>query len=182
MSMILKNVRLSYLNAFTPRPADSSDPASKMRYSVSLVIPKDHPQIDEVKKAIAAAAETKFGEKAKAILKKKPTLRDGDEDREDDPVYSGCFFIGAASTRKPQVVDRRMNLITGEEEAFSGCYGNVSVNFYGYDVGTNKGVACGLNNIQITKNDPDLRLGGAPNADEEFDSLDDDDDEDDVLA
>lgn len=176
-SMIIKNVRLSYLTVFEPRLADPKDPTSKMRYSVSLIIPKDHPQVDQIKDAINEAASKKFGDKAASIMKKKPTMRDGDEVREDDPVYSGSYFIGAASTRKPQVVDKKLNVITDESEAFSGCYGNVSVNFYGYDVDMSKGVACGLNNIQITRNDGDLRLGGAPNATDEFDVEDDDDDD-----
>lgn len=176
-SMILKNVRLSYLTVFQPRQADPKDPTSKMRYSVSILIKKDHPQVDQIKAAIQEAAEKKFGDKAASILKKKPTLRDGDIDRDDDEVYAGHYFVGAASTRKPQVVDKKLNVITDETEAFSGCYGNVSVNFYGYDVDMSKGVACGLNNIQIMRNDGDLRLGGAPNATDEFDVEEDDDDD-----
>ena len=53
----LKNVRLSYANLFEPRENKSG----QMRYGTALMIPKGHPQVDEIEKAIADEGEGTFG-------------------------------------------------------------------------------------------------------------------------
>lgn len=171
--MMMKNVRLSYANLFEPRENKSGD----LRYSVSLLIPKDHPQVKALKKAIETEGSEKFGKKWESMVKKNGLpLHDADEDgkADDDPAYEGMYYINTSSKRKPQVVDRQVQPILDETECYSGCYANVSIAVFAFDVPENKGVAFGLNNLQKVK-DGD-RLGGAPNADEEFESMDDDDD------
>ncbi len=54
----------------------------------------------------------------------------------------------------------------GEDEVYSGCYARVSVNFYGYNAAGNKGIACGLGNVQ--KVEDGERLGGGSSAEEDF--------------
>jgi hypothetical protein len=44
-------------------------------------------------------------------------------------------------------------------------------------VSGSKGVSAGLNNIQVIKNNPELRLAGAAGADEDFEAMEDDDDD-----
>jgi len=171
--MILKNVRLSYAKFFEPAPA-SNEKDAPLKYSSSLIIPKDHKQIKELKKLILEAAKEKFGDKAERILKKGNPLRDGDEDR-DDPAYEDAYFLNASSKRKPQVVDQQVQPIVDDSEIWSGCYANVSIAVYGYDKDVNKGVGVGLNNVQLVKTGE--RLGGAPNADEEFGEVETDDDD-----
>lgn len=171
----LKNIRISYANFFEPRPSDPNNPDSPLKYSTSLIIPKDHPQVEYIEAKIKEAAEAKFGTKADQVLKKGNPLRDGDEDREGDPAYANSYFLNSSSKRKPQVVDRQLNHILDESEIWSGCYVNISIAFFGYEVNGNKGVGVGLNNVQLFKEGP--RLGGAPNAEEEFEAVDDDDDD-----
>lgn len=55
---------------------------------------------------------------------------------------------------------------------YSGCYCNVSVNFYAFNANGNRGVAAGLGNIQFVK-DGD-RLSGRASAEADFDALEDD--------
>ena len=55
---------------------------------------------------------------------------------------------------------------------YSGCFCNVSVNFYAFNANGNRGVAAGLGNIQFVK-DGD-RLSGRASAESDFDALEDD--------
>lgn len=101
-------------------------------------------------------------------------LRDGDIDRPDDENYENCFFVNATSKDAPQVVDRRVQPITAPMTVYSGCYCNVSVNFYPFNANGNRGVAVGLSNIQFVKDGE--RLSGRASADSEFEEMDEDED------
>ncbi len=156
--IITDKVRFSYAHVFEPTSV-SEDQAKK--YSVSIIISKDDKKtLKKVTDAIAAALEAgkaKFG--GKIPKKVKTPLRDGDEEREDDEAYENSFFLTANSTRQPQIVDANLDAIMSQEEFYSGCYGRASLTFYAYDTSGNKGIACGLNNIQ--KLEDGVRLGGA---------------------
>ena len=54
----------------------------------------------------------------------------------------------------------------GEDEVYSGCYARVSINFYGFNAAGNRGIACGLGNIQKIADGE--RLGGGSTAEEDF--------------
>ena len=99
-------------------------------------------------------------------------LRDGDTER-DDEVYKNCFFVNANSTTAPQIVDRSVQPILDREEVYSGCYARVSINFYAYNTNGNKGIACGLGNIQKIADGE--ALGGRTTAKDDFSSIEDED-------
>ena len=142
-------VRFSYAHVFEPQAA--AEGADK-KYSVSLLIPKeDTKTIEKIEAAIEAATEAgkaKFGGKIPKVLKL--PLRDGDEEKEDE-IYEGMFFVNATSASKPGIVDKDLNDIIDKDEFYSGCWGRASVNFYAFNVSGNKGIACGLNNVQKLK-------------------------------
>ncbi len=71
------------------------------------------------------------------------------------------------------MVDRNVKPILDQSEVYSGCYGAISVTFYGYNSNGNRGIAAGLGNIQKLRDGESL--GGRVNAAEEFESVDDDD-------
>ena len=89
------------------------------------------------------------------------------------------MFINATSNRRPGIVDRHVQPILDREEVYSGCYCNVSVNFYAFSVDVNKGIAAGLNNIQKVKDGE--RLAGGSSAEDDFEILDDDDDDESIF-
>lgn len=156
------------------------DDYGKTKYSVALLIPKDDEKtITKINNAVQAAIEEGKSKlaNAKGVVPKniKLPLRDADAEGNDDPNYEGMMFFNASSTRKPQIVDRHVQPILDTEEVYSGCYCNVSINFYAFSVDGNKGIAAGLNNIQKVK-DGD-RLAGGSSAEDDFDSLDGDDDD-----
>ena len=95
-------------------------------------------------------------------------MRDGDIEREDDEAYANAFFLNANSYQAPQIVDRSVQPILDKSEVYSGCYARVSLSFYAYNSNGNKGVACGLGNIQkLADGEP---LGGKTNASADFGS------------
>lgn len=165
-------VRLSYANVWEPASINGSNP----KYSVSLIIPKsDTKTLTDINAAIDAAIEQgvgKFGGKKPNKAALKLPLRDGDTER-DDEAYKNSYFVNANSTTAPQIVDRAVNPIIDRSEVYSGCYARVSINFYAFNSNGNRGIACGLGNIQkVRDGEP---LGGKSSAADDF-STDVDDD------
>ena len=172
--VVTGTVRLSYANIWDPKSINGSEP----KYSCSIIIPKsDTATIEAVRKAIECALQEgvgKFGGKMPPRGALKLPLRDGDTEREDD-AYKGSWFINANSKNAPQVVDRHVQPILDRSEIYSGVYARVSLNFYAFSVNGNRGVACGLGNIQkIRDGEP---LGGHTSAAAEFAAVDDSDDD-----
>ena len=159
-------VRLSYANVWEPASINGSKP----KYSVSLIIPKgDTKTIADINAAIDAAIQegaAKFGGKIPNKAALKLPLRDGD-------AYKGSYFVNANSTTAPEVVDRSLQRILDRNEVYSGCYARVSINFYAFNSNGNRGIACGLGNIQkVRDGEP---LGGKTSAADDFATdLDDD--------
>lgn len=169
--------RLSYANIWEPK----SIQGGPEKYSASLIIPKsDTKTLQAIEAAIDAAIEKdlgKFGGKAPKKGNIKLPLRDGDAER-DDAAYADSMFINVNSTTAPQVVDARVKPVLDRDEVYSGCYVNVSVNFYAFNTNGNKGVAAGLGNIQKVRDGE--RLDGRVSAENEFTAVTTD--EDDLLG
>ena len=161
--------RWSYANVWEPKSVNGSAP----KFSVSLVISKkDTETVEKVKKAIQAAYEEgqgklkNNGRTVPPLDSIKTPLRDGDKERPDDANYRGCWFINANSSQRPDIVDRNCQKILDHSEVYSGVYGRASINFYAYNVNGNRGIACGLGNLQkIRDGEP---LGGKPSAESDF--------------
>ena len=83
--------------------------------------------------------------------------------------------MNANSTTKPGVVDADRQPILDSSELYSGIIGRASINFYAFNSNGNKGIACGLNNIQ--KLADGAPLGGHSRAEDDFADLDDDDED-----
>ena len=170
------NTRWSYANVWQPKSINGGAP----KYSVSLIIPKsDTETVSKIKAAIKAAYEegqAKLRGNAKsvpALEYMKTPLRDGDKERPDDEAYKNSYFINANSATAPGVVDAARQPILDTSEVYSGVYGRASINFYAFNSNGNKGIACGLNNLQkIRDGEP---LGGKARAEDDFATDDDDD-------
>lgn len=167
--------RWSYANVWQPKAIDGGTP----KYSVSLIIPKsDTKTIEKVRAAIQAAYEegqSKLKGNGKTVpqLKAlKTPLRDGDMERPDDEAYANSYFINANSASAPGIVDANCQPIIDTSEVYSGVYGRASINFYAFNSNGNKGIACGLNNLQKIRDGESL--GGKSRAEDDFADLDDD--------
>lgn len=171
-------VRFSYVNIFKSRSFREGQDA---KFSICLLIPKeDKKTVSKIRKAIDEAVKegiaSKWGGKQPKNLRL--PLRDGDEERAEEAAeYEGMFFMNANSNTKPGIVDKDLNEILDPDEVYSGCWGRASVNFFAYDSNGNRGIGCGLNNIQKLKDGE--RLGAArASAEDDFGDDYEDDEED----
>lgn len=170
--VVTGTVRLSYEHVWEPASINGGEE----KYSASLIIPKsDTATVNAIQKAVDAAIEeglAKFGGKKPNKAAIKLPLRDGDAEREDE-AYQNSFFVNANSRTAPQIVDRSVQPILDRNEVYSGCYIRASISFYAFNSNGNKGIACGLNNIQkIRDGEP---LGGHANAADDFTTVEDED-------
>lgn len=170
------NTRWSYANVWEPKSINGGAP----KYSVSLIIPKsDKVTVEKIKKAIQAAydeGQSKLkgnGKTVPALSVLKTPLRDGDLERPDDEAYANSYFINANSATAPGIVDADRNTIIDRSEVYSGVYGRASINLYAFNSNGNKGIACGLNNLQKIKDGEPL--GGKSRAEDDFATDVDDD-------
>ena len=169
------NTRWSYCNVWQPKSINGGTP----KYSVSLIIPKsDTVTINKIKAAIEAAykeGEAKLkgnGRSVPALSVLKTPLRDGDAERPDDEAYANAYFVNANSATAPGIVDADRQSIIDTSEVYSGVYGRASINFYAFNSNGNKGIACGLNNLQkIRDGEP---LGGKSRPEDDFADEDED--------
>ena len=169
------DTRWSYANIWTPKAIDGGTP----KYSVSLIIPKSDTQtIQKIRTAIQAAYEegaSKLKGNSRSVpplSSLKTPLRDGDIERPDDEAYKNAFFVNANSSNAPGVVDASLQPIIDTNEVYSGVYGRASISFYAFNTNGNKGIACGLNNLQkIRDGEP---LGGRTRAEDDFADASDD--------
>ena len=168
------NTRWSYANVWEAKSINGGKP----KFSVSLIIPKDDTAtVNKIKAAIQSAYE-EGQSKLKGNGKTVPTLsiiktplRDGDLERPDDEAYAGCYFINANSASAPGIVDSDRQPVIDRSEVYSGVYGRASINFYAFNSNGNKGIACGLNNLQKIKDGEPL--GGKSRAEDDFATADD---------
>ena len=166
--VITGKIRLSYANLFK---AVAISEGQEPKFSTCILIPKsDKDTLMNIKKAVEAAKElgmARWGGKIPAGLK--TPLRDGDTEK-DSEEYKGMYFLNATSKQQPGIVDSRLQPILDSTEVYSGCFAKVSINFYPFSVSGNKGVACGLNNVQKIA-DGDY-LGGRSRAEDDFSAVD----------
>ena len=171
-----RDTRWSYANVWEAKSINGGTP----KFSVSLIIPKsDVVTVNKIRKAIEAAyheGEAKLkgnGRSVPPLTAIKTPLRDGDTERPDDPAYANSYFVNANSSTAPGIVDADLNPILTRSEVYSGVYGRASISFYAFNSNGNKGIACGLNNLQkIRDGEP---LGGKSSAAADFGTDDDDD-------
>lgn len=173
--------RGSYVNVYKPRLNDLN---GKEEYSICLLIPKqDKETLAKLKEAMKNAIQIKWQGKPPKNLRN--PLRDGDSDGDNgvpdsatagEEPYGGHYFINAKNTRQPKVVGRDMNESIDPTDFVSGDYCRASISAFAYDTKGNKGVAFGLNHIQIVrKGEP---LGSYSSPDDDFEKLEEAEDQD----
>lgn len=177
----------TFVHLFKPFafPATKSRPAKDPAYSVLLVFDAataKSEQMKDLKRACIAAAEAKFGEKTRELIKKgkisMPWRDASDYEEYGEPFTDeGAVMINFKSNTAPGIVDRRAQPIMKESEIYAGCKMRVSFGVWPYDTDGSKGVTLLLNNVQ--KAGDGKRLAGRADAEEEFESIDGDDGSDD---
>lgn len=172
-----KTTRWSYANVWEPKAIGEG---TTPKFSISLIIPKsDTVTVNKINAAIEAAyreGEAKLKGNSKtlpALSAIKSPLRDGDIERADDPAYADAYFINANALTAPGILDADLNPILTRSEVYSGVYGRASITFYAFNSNGNKGIACGLNNLQKIRDGEPLGSKASPETDFAADDSDD---------
>jgi hypothetical protein len=166
----IQNVRFNYTNSlFTAQVPQTGE--GKAKFSVVAIIPRDHPQLAEIKAAMSETAVAKWGAKAGETLKQlqaadRLCLHDGDA-KSDKAGYAGNLFINASNELRPLVVGPSQEVLTAADgKPYSGSYGNVIVEFWAQDNKFGKRVNASLMGAQHVKDGDRLSGGGIAAADD----------------
>lgn len=167
-TLTVGEVRLSYCNLFQAK-APFNNPMGDPKFSTTILLPKSNTAAKAaIDAAINAAINTGISTKWNGA--KPPMLaicvHDGDGPRPSDgeqfgPECKGCWVFTASSKadRPPAVVDGNVQPIIQQSEIYSGVYGNINVSFFAYNSGGKKGIGCGLNCFQKTRDGEPLGGG-----------------------
>jgi len=172
--ILLKDVRLAFPNLFEPSTVNGE---GKPRFSATLILPADHPQLAEIRAKQDAVAKEKWRDKAAAIVKgldkqDKLALHDGDTKVKYDG-FAGNFFISAAAQENaaPTVIDRdRSPLSAKSGRPYAGCFVNASIELWVQDNGYGQRINAQLRGIQFLR-DGDSFSAGRPADSNEFDDV-----------
>jgi hypothetical protein len=166
----IQNVRFNYTNSlFTAQVPQQGE--GKAKFSVVAIIPRDHPQLAEIKAAMSETAVAKWGAKAGETLKQlqaadRLCLHDGDA-KSDKAGYAGNLFINASNELRPLVVGPSQEVLTAADgKPYSGSYGNVIDEFWAQDNKFGKRVNASLMGAQHVKDGERLSGGGIAAADD----------------
>lgn len=165
-------VRLSYAHLTKPH-VNPQRPNDDPKYSVTLLVPKsDTATKAAFDRAILASIEAgRAGAwNGNAPAQPQQPIWDGDGVRKNGepfgPEAHGCWVVTASSKQKPRVVDTNLQDIIDPTSIYSGMYARASVRFFPYFNSGNKGIGCGLNNVQkLGDGEP---LGGMSTPEDDF--------------
>jgi hypothetical protein len=168
--VLLKNVRLAVPTLFEPTTVAGE---GKPRYSATLIIPADHPQLAELQEKQAAVAKEKWRDKAPAIIRglekqDKMAVHDGDTKSKYDG-FPGNYFISAAAQENaaPTVIDRdRTPLSAKSGRPYAGCFVNASIEFWSQDNSYGQRINAQLRGIQFYADGDSFSAGRPADADE----------------
>jgi hypothetical protein len=170
--VITGEMTLSYPALFEPKNNLGGEP----KYGCALI--GDKSQIGDFERAAYAAAEEKWGAKARGMIAKKQLrwpLRDGAE-KEGVPGYGAAvFFVNVSSKMPPAIVDRyagpdgKPRPITNAREIYPGTKVRALLGCFTYDVNGNRGISFGIDALQKLADGP--RIDGRLNPEDAFDVL-----------
>lgn len=166
---ISDKIRVSY--AFLTKPKQNDRGEDK--FSATILMPKsDTKKYAELRACEREAAEKKFpGKPAAFYTAIKSVIHDGDGLRPTGepfgPECKGHWVFTASTGDRPGCIDENLQPLM--EPIKSGDYCRVSINMYGFDTAGNRGVAAGLNNVQLLERGESL--GGRSDAVSDFASF-----------
>lgn len=167
MKLTIKNVRISFPAIFQPEAVGDGEPA----YGAKFIVPPDHPQVAEIRKAIDAVAKAQWNDKAPSILtllknEKKVAWVEGPYRNKDGEAYEGfegMFHLSSRSAKtRPTAFNNANQPITEADGLiYSGAYVDAAVEIYAQDNKWGRRINCGLRGVRFV-NHGDSFGGGAP--------------------
>lgn len=174
LRLVLGKHRVTYVHVKEPKAFDED---SIPKYSATILIPYEHPDVAKIQAAIKAAydanAQTLFKGMPMTSPKFWNPLRDGAEWLEEHPEateYEGHYFLKAASKSQPAVFDENgQDVIDLDELAYSGAYMRSVIQAYAFN-NKSKGVGFFLNSLKFMEHGE--RLSGFSASADEYDDDD----------
>ncbi len=167
-------VRLAFAqNLFT---AGTVGGEGKPAYSVTAIIPKDHPVIKELQDAEAETAKGKWADKAAATLKAiraagKAVVKDGDS-KADYSGFEGNAFVSMRSDKRPNVYGRSGEQITeADGVVYSGCFAHVMLEVWAQDNSYGKRVNAQVTGVMFSRDGDSFGGGASPATADDFADL-----------
>ena len=158
IDFVLNNVRADFTaQVFKAQAFEGDEP----KYGITLLIPKNDPQVRTLVDAMKKAAIEKFGDLPANLYY---ALRDGDKtkDTQKYPEFKDSFYIQPKTKRPPQVVDLYGNRVTEEDdELYPGRNVCAWFDLFGYDSHGRKGVSAQLKGIQVVEGGERIGVGAA---------------------
>lgn len=153
VDLLTPRFRVSYPNLFIPRKANAK---SEPKFDLTMLFGKNEDLawykagIKDIMTQCFGADETKWPKNLR-----KP-MRDGDEKEASVEGYKDSFFMTARccgdptqrAYHKPTVLDQNKRVIESPDEFYAGCYARATISLYFYDTDGNKGIGCGLRDVQ----------------------------------
>lgn len=182
----LSNVRLAFPELWEAKQVNGEgEPA----FSCSLLLPRDHPQVAEVRKLEDEVGKEQWKDKWPAIKKEivannRLAMKDGDAKASYDG-FPDHWFISARNPGRPTVVDRdRTPLLPKDGRPYAGCYVTVKLELWAQDNKYGKRINAKVLGVQYLRKGNAFGAGSAPADPNEFPDLSNqgEDDEEEALA
>jgi hypothetical protein len=161
-------VRLSYPKLWEP---DKYDDTSKPTYSASLIFPVGV-DLTALQTAARETAVEEFG--PNGIGLRSPFRSQDEKVAKGEKGYAaGGWYINVsarAEFHRPQILDGRMMPVTDKARVYPGVWCLVTVRPYAYTAKGNKGIAFGLQHVQLIADDEPI--AGSPSAMSQFGTVD----------
>lgn len=153
--------RAAFIQVFKPGKPKDAKPEQLPNYSIRAAFPPTT-DLSTLKAEAQRAAEAKWGEGKIPKTLRSPFRRNDELDTpikgiDDDWIV--MTFTRREADGRPGVVDQNVQAILDESDVYAGAWFFASVNAYGYEHTGNKGVAFGLQNVQLSKDDEALGRG-----------------------
>jgi len=182
MKLTIKNVRIAFPAVFQPQAVGDGEPA----YGAKFIIPPDHPQIAEIRKAIETVAKAQWNDKAPSVLKllladKKVAFVEGpylNKNGEPYDGFEGMFHLSSRSAKTRPTAFDNANRPVSESDGliYSGAYVDAAVEIYAQDNKWGRRVNCGLRGVRFVNHGESFGGGAPASADDFGDPVDVDED------
>ena len=148
----------------------------KPAFSVTAILPKDHPAIKKLEAAEEEVAKAKWAAKAPAILKTiraagKGVVKDGDSKAEYSG-FEGNAFVSTRSDKRPNVYNRDGSQLTESDGVvYSGCYAHVMIEVWAQDNQYGKRINAQLTGVMFSRDGDSFGGGATPATADDFADL-----------
>lgn len=173
VELTLWDVILSYPDLHDPKPYKG-----KIYYRTDVLMDEDHPQLSQLRKAIAKVKTDTWGEdKTEWPKAKNPLIGDGNA-REDQKGYKDRRYITPSTQTPVPVIDLKGKTFNAQLVK-GGMFANVAVRVSAWEFDGDEGVSIYLQGVQIDTSKAGLNFGGGKSVKQMF-KLDNDDEAEEI--